>query len=93
MLKPWPVNSNHEELFMQHYQWLVTWALRLTDQNREQAEDLVHDCFVHFTICRPSLEAIENLEGYLYTMLRNLHLSQVRRAARIRDTIVTLPDL
>ena len=94
MLKPWPVAPNHEDLFMQHYQWLVNWALRLTDQNREQAEDLVHDCFVHFTICHPSLEAIgENLEGYFYTMLRNLHLSQVRRATRLRETIVALPEL
>jgi len=97
MLKPRPADSNwpnHEELFMQHYQWLMGWALRMTDQNQEQAEDLVHDCFVHFTICRPSLEAIgENLEGYFYTMLRNLHLSQVRRASRLRETIVPLPEL
>ncbi len=93
MLKPWPIAPNHEDLFIQHYQWLRGWALRMTDQNQEQAEDLVHDCFVHFTISRPSLPAIEgNLEGYLYTMLRNLHLSQVRRSTRIRETIIALPD-
>lgn len=96
MLKPWPANSkrpNHEDLFIQHYQWLIGWALRMTDQNQEQAEDLVHDCFVHFTISRPRLEAIGgNLEGYLYTMLRNLHLSHVRRATRIRETVIALPD-
>jgi len=93
MLKPWPIAPNHEDLFIQHYQWLMGWVLRMTDQNQEQAEDLVHDCFVHFTISRPSLPAIEgNLEGYLYTMLRNLHLSQVRRSTRIRETIIALPD-
>lgn len=93
MLKPWPIAPNHEDLFIQHYQWLMGWALRMTDRNQEQAEDLVHDCFVHFTISRPSLPAIEgNLEGYLYTMLRNLHLSQVRRSTRIRETITTIPD-
>jgi RNA polymerase sigma factor (sigma-70 family) len=93
MLKSWPIAPNHEDLFIQHYQWLMGWALRMTDRNQEQAEDLVHDCFVHFTISRPSLPAIEgNLEGYLYTMLRNLHLSQVRRSTRIRETIIALPD-
>lgn len=93
MLKSWPIAPNHEDLFIQHYQWLRGWALRMTDRNQEQAEDLVHDCFVHFTISRPSLSAIEgNLEGYLYTMLRNLHLSQVRRSTRVRETIIALPD-
>ncbi len=82
-----PPISSHEDLFIQRYQWLMDSALRLTGRDQEEAEDLVHDVFIHFTLDRPDLERLTNLEGYLYTMLRNLHVSQIRRAARIRATI------
>jgi len=96
MLKPRAIihRSNHEELFAQRYQWLMSQALRLTGYDQEQAEDLVHDAFVQFVISRPDLEAIlPNLEGYLYTALRNLRISQARRAARLKETAFSLPDL
>src|SRR5215470_15480294 len=78
--------SNHEDLFMQRYDWLMNWALRLTENDRHQAEDLVHDVFMHFIVSRPSLDRIQhNIDGYLYTMLKNLHVSEVRRTIRIHD--------
>jgi RNA polymerase sigma factor (sigma-70 family) len=83
---------SHEDLFIQRYDWLMNWALRLTEYDREQAEDLVHDAFVQFSLDRPELDSIQqNLEGYLYTMLRNMHVSQLRRAARQRAA--TLPSI
>ncbi len=82
MLKPERISANHEELFLQRYNLLRGWALRLTGNDQQQAEDLLHDAFIHFSIHHPSLDEIKNLEGYLHTMLRNLHLSQSRRAAR-----------
>jgi RNA polymerase sigma factor (sigma-70 family) len=96
MQEPRPISpaANHEELFIQRYQWLMRWALRMTDGDREQAQDLVHDTFVQFVINRPPLEAIQrNIEGYLYAMLRNMHVSQARRAARIRETTSSLSRL
>jgi RNA polymerase sigma factor (sigma-70 family) len=85
--------SSHEDLFIQRYRWLLDWALRLTEHDRQQAEDLVHDAFVHFIISRPSLERIQqNIDGYLYTMLKNMHLSEVRRATRIRDAVTPISD-
>lgn len=48
----------------------------------ELAEDMLHDFFLHFTVSKPDLSLVENLEGYLYVVMRNLHLSQVRRATR-----------
>jgi RNA polymerase sigma factor (sigma-70 family) len=72
---------------------LLGWALRLTGFDEERAEDLVHDAFVHFSTARPDLNAIlPNLEGYLYTMLRNLNLSNLRRATRQRARQVALSD-
>ena len=61
---------SHEELLMRLYDRMLRWALRLTGKQREQAEDLVHDVFVQFTLsCEP--ESIANVEAYLYTMLKN----------------------
>jgi RNA polymerase sigma factor (sigma-70 family) len=72
----------HEEEFLARYGRLRASALRLTAGDRGAAEDLVHDAFVQFTLARPELGRVENLDGYLYQMLRNLHLSQLRRARR-----------
>ena len=69
-------NTNHEALFIERYQRLLNSALQLTDGNREWAEDIVHDAFIQFSFSRPDINAIENLDGYLYGMLRKLHLSQ-----------------
>ncbi|HLL76333.1 MAG TPA: sigma-70 family RNA polymerase sigma factor [Pyrinomonadaceae bacterium] len=71
--------DRHEETFLARYERLLGWALQLTGGDREQAEDLVHDAFIQFTFSRPDLAAIHNLDGYLYTVLRNLRLSQLRR--------------
>jgi DNA-directed RNA polymerase specialized sigma24 family protein len=80
MLKPQKLSISHEELFIERYPRLITWALQLSENSRDVAEDLVHDAFVHFTFTRPDLENIHNLDGYLYGILRNLRLLQVRRA-------------
>jgi RNA polymerase sigma factor (sigma-70 family) len=77
-------SNNHEDLFLEQYDRLHTWALQLTDGDRELAEDLLHDLFIQLMLSRPAIDRIENLRGYLYTMLRNLHLAQQRRAIRNR---------
>ncbi|HEV2763492.1 MAG TPA: RNA polymerase sigma factor, partial [Pyrinomonadaceae bacterium] len=75
--------ERHEEVFLARYGRLRAWALQLTGGDRGPAEDLVQDAYVHFTFARPDLERITNLDGYLYTMLRNLQRSQMRRAERL----------
>jgi hypothetical protein len=76
--------TNHEALFIERYQRLLGMALQLTDGDRERAEDIVHDAFIQFSFSRPEINSTENLEGYLYGMLRKLHLSQMRRDSRSR---------
>ncbi|MBO0797756.1 MAG: sigma-70 family RNA polymerase sigma factor, partial [Blastocatellia bacterium] len=68
------------ELFLQRYNRLLDWAMKLTNQRRAAAEDLVHDAFVQFMLCR--LEGVNNLDGYLYGMLRKMRISQLRRSAQ-----------
>jgi RNA polymerase sigma factor (sigma-70 family) len=71
-----------EELFIRRYGQLLSWSLHLTSGDRTAAEDLLHDVYILFSLHRPDISSIDNLEGYLYTMLRNLHISRLRRAAR-----------
>src|SRR5262245_32806305 len=76
------VPPTHEAVFVEQYDTLHRWALQFTERDPELAEDLLHDTFIHFTLSRPDLVPIENLEGYLYVVMRNLHLSQLRKATR-----------
>ena len=79
-------HTSPEDLFIQRYDVLMGWALALTGRNRAQAEDLVHDAFIQFTLRRSELGAIENADAYLNRMLRNMYLSQIRRATLIQDS-------
>jgi DNA-directed RNA polymerase specialized sigma24 family protein len=91
MLRRWKSEVySHEDIVIQRYDWLLNWSMKLTGHNREEAEDLVHDAFVEFTLSAPDLGSIHNLEGYLYGMLRNIHVSRVRRAIRIEKQSVNL---
>ena len=82
MLRTWPTTTSHEELFIERYSRLLQWSLKLANGDRQLAEDIVHDAFLQFTLGRPDLDEIQNLDGYLYTTLRNRFLSHVRRNAK-----------
>jgi DNA-directed RNA polymerase specialized sigma24 family protein len=73
------------ELFVEKYDQLLQWALRLTHGDREQAEDLLHEAFVHFTLRQLDFTGVENIDGYLYTVLKHFHLSTLRRSKPIRS--------
>lgn len=76
------VGLTHTDLYVEHYDSLKRWARQFTEQDQELAEDLLHDAFIQFTLSRPDLETIQNPEGYLFILMRNLHLSQLRKASR-----------
>src|ERR1044071_8791723 len=84
MLSLRKTESDPEELFARNYARLLRWSLQLTGGDRATAEDLLHDVFVLFTLRAPEAEAVGNLDAYLYTMLRNLHVSRLRRQTRAR---------
>src|ERR1044072_1054232 len=75
---------SHEEVFLARYGPLRTWALRLTGGDAARAEALVPAPSVQFPFARPDLARVQSLDGYLYQMLRNLNISQLRRANRRR---------
>ena len=90
MFSPRRVQPSHEDIFLERYDKLLAWARQIVGGDREAAEDLVHDAFVNFTISRP--DHIDNVDGYLFTTLRNLHLANLRRSAQRRDTQLPLVE-
>lgn len=74
--------NNHEEVFTNAYSRLRGWAMQIARQDRELAEDLLHDAFIQFTSSQPELTKINNTEAYLYGVIRNLHLSHLRKKTR-----------
>jgi len=84
--------ENREQLFTERYANLRRWAVHLTHQE-SAADDLVQDAFVQWMLSRTKLEEIENIDGYLRTMLRNMHFSRMSRAAqRLQETTLSIAD-
>lgn len=84
--------SFREQLFTERYANLRLWAIHLTNQE-SAADDLVQDAFVQWMLGRTRLEEIENIDGYLRTMLRNMHFSRMSRAAqRLQETALSIAD-
>src|SRR5215510_6391947 len=94
MRRLWAVSpqASHEDVFVEHYERLLEQALHITGHSRAASEDLVHDAFIQFTLSAPNLNAIHDLDSYLFIVLRNLHLSQVRRASQALFTTVSIAD-
>src|SRR3569832_84855 len=85
-------HSFREQLFTDRYANLRVWAMYLT-HHQSTADDLVHDLYVQWMLSRTRLEEIENIDGYLRTMLRNMHFSRTSRAAqRLQETTLSIAD-
>ncbi|HEX5875674.1 MAG TPA: RNA polymerase sigma factor [Pyrinomonadaceae bacterium] len=76
-------DEHRERLFTDRYGDLLAFAMRLTEYRRDVAEDLVQDAFVQFVLGRTRLEEIENIDGYLKTMLRFMNISRMNRSAQL----------
>ena len=76
------VFQSQEAAFVEHYDWLLRWALQFTNHDRERAQDLVQQVFAQFALAHTDFAAVQNIPAYLYTTLRNTHLSEVRLAGR-----------
>ncbi len=86
-------DDKREQLFTERYESLLAWAMRLTNQQRDAAEDLVQDAFVQFVLGRTRLEEIENIDGYLRRMLRYMHVSRLSRSAQhLPETALSVAD-
>jgi RNA polymerase sigma-70 factor (family 1) len=57
---------------------VYSFSLRLT-RSQETAEEMVQDVFLKIWVNRASLADIENFNGYLYTITRNLAFNTLKR--------------
>ncbi len=90
--KPSPdAGPSHEDLFMQRYERLLKAARRMTSEG-ERSQDLVHNAFVQFMLARPDIASIQDLDGYLLVMLRNMNVSQARRAAIVQTVALSATE-
>jgi RNA polymerase sigma factor (sigma-70 family) len=65
-----------------HYAKVFAWCLQITSNDIHEAEDLIQDAFVLLSNASVSAEDLRNIEGYIYTVLRNLHRSRFERRRR-----------
>jgi RNA polymerase sigma factor (sigma-70 family) len=82
MLKPWQQASppdSHRDLFLERHNRILAWALKLTGNRRDQADDLAQDTFVYLVNTRPDLTRVRDLDAYLYVLVRNLHRAQIHK--------------
>jgi DNA-directed RNA polymerase specialized sigma24 family protein len=84
---------DHEDIVAQGYAALRRAALHLARGDDGEAGDLLHDTFVRFLLLRPRIDAIGNLDGYLYTMLRNVYLSRQRQYGRRKALVADAVDV
>src|SRR5262245_43631317 len=73
------ISSAHLNVFAERYDQLLAAARSFSSNDQEQARDLVHDALIEFVRHSPDLDGINNLDGYLHTLMRNLFKSQKRR--------------
>ena len=86
--------KTHEEVFVEHYDWLVRWALGLSEGLHEDATDLVHDLYLQLIRTRPNLDTANEdcVRAYLYTMLHNLAISKARRSGHDPLSALSIVD-
>jgi DNA-directed RNA polymerase specialized sigma24 family protein len=70
------------QLLAGHYTQLLKWGVVLTRGDVGRAEEIVQELCLYFTLTRPDLSDVANLNGYLYTCLRHIYLSGLARSSR-----------
>ena len=67
-----------DALFRQHYGALCAYAVRMTDDDPDEAEDVVQQVFIKLWEQRNDLEIRWTLKSYLYKMVHNRCLNRIR---------------
>lgn len=94
MPKIFPIRGqrSNEELFFAYYPQLLKWALQLAHLDRDDAEDLVQDFYLQITHINVVLAEVDEIEPYLFKILRNLHYSRLRRQGKHAQQELSIVD-
>lgn len=90
MLRLLKKQPSRQEVFLERYSSMLTWAKTLTKGDAEMTEDIIQDAYIQFTLNAPPIDEIQNLDGYLYVLLKNLCLANFRRSGRNRLTQLSI---
>jgi DNA-directed RNA polymerase specialized sigma24 family protein len=81
-----------DELLTTRYAQLLKWGTVLTRGDAGKAQDIVQEFCLYFTLTKPDLSDVSNLDGYLYTCLRHIFLSSLARSSREALHFVSTAD-
>lgn len=87
-----PETADIEYLLKSRYSQLLIWGRSLTRGDIGKAQDIVQELCLYFTLKRPDLRTVENVEAYLYTCLRHIFLSDLARSSREASRVVNIAD-
>lgn len=79
--------------FQDNYDTLRRWASQITDKNTSISEDLVHEIYVKFLLNDRNMEGIEEIEAYMYSVLRNSYRSYLRNNTRKMSGQISIDEL
>src|SRR5271156_6173438 len=81
-----------DQLLASRYNQLLKWGAVLTRGDTGKTEEIVQELCLYFTLTKPDLSGVTNLDGYLYTCLRHIYLSSLARASREALHFVSIED-
>lgn len=71
-----------DQLLASRFNQLLQWGAVLTRGDTGKTEEIVQELCLYFTLTKPDLSGVANLDGYLYTALRHIYLSSLARSSR-----------
>jgi DNA-directed RNA polymerase specialized sigma24 family protein len=81
-----------DELLARRYAQFFKWGVILTRGDEGKAEEIVQELCLYFTLARPDLSNVSNVDGYLYTCLRHIYLSSLARSSREAQQFVSVAE-
>ena len=81
-----------ERILSRYFARLTEWGQILTRGDQTAAEEIVQDLCLHLTVAQPDLSAVNDLDAYLYTCLRNMYVSRLARISRERLRVIQVED-
>ena len=95
MLQIWrhrKTGNRHQDEFLARYDQIYKWSRQFCINRPWEADDLTQEAYLQFMAIRPNLDEIQNLDAFLYTIVRNLHRSLLNRHLRLRHVSLSTID-
>ena len=71
-----------DAILERNYDQLLAWSMQLTRGDAGMAREIVHELCLYLMLAKADFKEVDNLNGYLYTSLRNVYTSRMALASR-----------